>query len=191
MSFLDKKYLVFDFDGTIDQLIIDWSNSRKEMMMVLKDIVGDQSLGDFGNSYDFQIEMIKEFGDEVSDRLIELSKNYERENYSSHRPNINAVNFIKDNQDKYKFFLWTSNHIETIAPVLKELGLNQSFQTIVSRDSVKLPKPDADGFSQIFIPGTNKDDYLMIGDTTNDSFAAENSGIDYLDIDDFEKEITK
>ena len=191
MSFLNKKYLVFDFDGTIDSLIIDWSNSRKEMMTSIKDIVGDQSLEDFRNSYYFQIEMIKEFGDEVSDKLIELSKNYEKENYSSHHPNMNAVDFIKNNQDKYKFFLWTSNHIETISPVLKELGLDQSFQVIVSRDSVKLPKPDAEGFLQIYIPGPDKKDYLMIGDTSNDVFAAENSDIDYLDINDFEREITK
>ena len=87
--------------------------------------------------------------------------------------------------------MWTSNHIETISPVLRELGLDQSFQVIISRDSVKYPKPDADGFSHIFISGTEKEDYLMIGDTNNDVFAAKNSGIDYLDVNDFEKEITR
>ncbi len=186
----NKKYLVFDFDGTLDDLIIDWSGSSKGWVELAEKLTGKKQKI-IGNSYVFQGEIIKQVGKRAATAFQEFTRTYEMANYSGHEPKMMLINFIEKNQDKYQFFLWTSNHSEVVLPVLKELGLVGLFKVIVSRDSVALPKPDPEGFSQIFIPQTDKTDYLMIGDSDNDRLSAGAAGIDFIDVLDFIKLINQ
>lgn len=190
MSLFPQKYLIFDFDGTIDQLIIDWSKSRQGTVKIVSEFEKSSMNQINGRFYEFQIEALHKFGEDLSQKLIEFSRTYEKENYTTHEPDFVPIDFIKSNKDNHQFFLWTSNHIETITPVLKELGLENIFQKIISRDSVVFPKPHQDGFSKIFTPGTEKSEYLMIGDTDSDRFAAKNSGIEFIHIDDFKNKLS-
>ncbi len=187
MNLTSKKYLIFDFDRTIDTLIIDWSRSREGWLNLAKELTGDNSLMIMGNPYVFQAEIIDRVGQPAIEAFQTFTKNYEQQNYASHEPNMRLVQFIQDNQDRYQFFLWTSNHGEVIKPILQDLGLDQSFRQIITRDLVDYPKPRSAGFDLIFVPGTNKKDYLMIGDSENDQLAAEAAGIDFINVVDFEE----
>ena len=140
MKLFPHKYLVFDFDATIDSLIIDWSKEREELLEIGINVTGDKNMK-IDDVHVFQIDLVKKYGDEVAQLFIDWSRKFEKENYSAHQPNMKLVNFIKNNQTQYKFFLWTGNHIETITPVLSELNLDEVFEKIISRDSVKLLKP--------------------------------------------------
>ncbi|MFZ5438075.1 MAG: HAD family hydrolase [Patescibacteria group bacterium] len=187
MNLTSKKYLVFDFDRTIDTLIIDWSHSREGWLKLAKELTGDTSLVINGNPYVFQAEVIDRVGQPAIEAFQTFTKEYEQQNYTNHEPNMRLVQFIQENQTRFQFFLWTSNHLETIQPVLQDLGLEQSFRNIITRDAVDYPKPRPAGFDQIFIPGTSKKDYLMIGDSENDQLAAAAAGIDFIDVVDFEE----
>jgi HAD superfamily hydrolase (TIGR01549 family) len=191
MKLSNKKYLVFDFDGTIGDLIIDWSRSRESIIELTKKLTGENDLIIEGNPYVFESKIIKKIGKKAAEAYIDLSRSFEKKNYSGHQPNMRIVNFIIDNRDKYKFFLFTSNHSETINPVLEDLGIIDVFYKIITRDSVVHPKPDPDGFSQIIDSNVDKKEYLMIGDTSNDELAAKNAGIDFIHVVDFEQEIQK
>jgi len=187
MNLATKKYLVFDFDRTIDTLIIDWSTILDGWLKLGKELTGDHSLEITGNPYVFQAEIAEKIGQPAIEAFQDFTRDYERDNYSTHEPNMKLVQFIQDNQANYQFFLWSSNHLETIKPILKDLGLDKSFRNIVTRDMVDYPKPHPVGFEQIFIPGTDKKEYLMIGDSKNDKLAAKAAEIDFVDVIDFDE----
>lgn len=191
MNLSYKKHLIFDFDGTISGLTIDWSNSRAGWVELAEKLTGESGLKIEDNPYVFQEDIIKKVGPKATEAYIDFAKNYEKENYSGYDPNMMIVGFIQDNKDKYEFSLWTSNHLETIKPILDELGLTDIFSKTIGRNSVTYPKPNPDGFSQIFVEGSDKKDYLMIGDTRNDEEAAQAAGIDFIHVVDFEQELQK
>jgi len=184
MNLKNKKYLVFDFDGTLDDLIIDWSGSSKGWVELAEKLTGKKQQIT-GNPYVFQGEIIKQVGQKAVTAFQEFTRTYELANYSGHEPKMMLINFIEKNQANYQFYLWTSNDSKVVVPILKELGLISLFKVIVSRDIVNLPKPDPEGFSKIFIPATDKSDYLMIGDSDNDRLSAGAAGIDFIDVLDF------
>lgn len=192
MNLKAKKHLIFDFDRTLDTLIIDWSGSRSGWLDLAQKLTGQPDLKiEDDNPYLFQVRLIEQWGQPAVDAFQEFTRTYERENYAGHEPNMLLVNFIRSNVDKYQFYLWTNNDSETIAPALRELGLVNLFSGIISRDVVNKPKPDPEGFSQIMIPATTHEDYLLIGDSINDQLGAANAKIDFIDVIDFEKLISQ
>jgi len=192
MNLKAKKYLIFDFDRTLDTLIVDWSGSRAGWLDLAQKLTGQPDLEiEDDNPYLFQVKLIEQWGQPAVDAFQAFTRTYERENYVGHEPNMLLVNFIRNNVAKYQFYLWTNNDSETIAPALRELGLMDLFSGIISRDVVNKPKPDPEGFNQILIPETKHEAYLLIGDSINDQLGAANAKIDFIDVIDFEKLISQ
>lgn len=184
-----KKYIIFDFDATVDTLLIDWEQYGEEFFKLVDTFDPSITISKMDTSYDFQIRCIEKLGEEINQAFIKYAEDFEKKYYTGHVPNEALVQFIRNNQGKYEFFLWTSNALSVVFPVLEELKIEKAFQKIIARGNVSFPKPHPEGFSQISEGRGNKEDYVMIGDSDNDSRAAHNAGIDFIHVTDFEKMI--
>jgi phosphoglycolate phosphatase len=185
MKLTDKKYLIFDFDETIDTLVIDWEIWKQGMNDIIQryDPTGSIAFS-LEKSDSLENYYLEKFGEKINHDFIEFKRDFENKYLQGHTPNQAAVNFIKK-ADGFTILMWTGNHRDTVRTILAELGIAEKIKKIVGRENVKFIKPNPDGFTQLFVPGSEKKDYLMIGNSSADSGAAKAVGIDFIHVDDF------
>jgi HAD superfamily hydrolase (TIGR01549 family) len=186
MNLASKKYLIFDFDETISKIIIDWRVWQHGIVDIVAEYLPGEDFNHDGHIFSRQNDFIDQFGQEINRKFIVLAEQFERDLLETHEPDAKVVAFIKNNSN-YHFYIWTSNHSSTVEPILRELGVLSKIKKIVGRDDVAFIKPRADGFQQIFVPGSQKTDYLMIGDSSYDEEAAKTAQIDFLHVNDFKQ----
>lgn len=90
-------------------------------------------------------EFIKKFGIEAKEKMNAFTEKFEINRLQGIRPNTELIEFIKENKDGYEMYVWSSNSEKVIKKVLKEVGLDNHFKTIVSRDHVAYLKPNPSG----------------------------------------------
>lgn len=182
MDLLPFKHLIFDFDGTLFSLKLPWQEHFKEpLLKKLYEL--DPTLEDFkckrtGEKIN---ESVRRHGEIAWKLDRELLKEFE----SKYLQGVTEIkvwtDYLRKFHDKHKLYLWTSNSQSTVEPILEEAGLLDYFEQIVAAGSVKLIKPEPDGFYLIFKPGSQKKtDYAMIGDSKADRGAAEAAGITFI-----------
>ncbi len=175
-----KKYLIFDFDLTLVELLIPWNivieKTRKYFESL--DPVLAKECRDFG--YVGYNKMIKKFGPEVKKTVDRFYLEVETDKSREIILNKSALEFISSNQKNYKFYIWSNNQKQTVTEILDSNNLNNLFTTVVTGSDVQLFKPDIEGFYRIYKDDKNREEYLMIGDSENDKKAAENCKIDYF-----------
>lgn len=173
-----KKYLIFDFDETIFYLDLPWHIYYEEMANRLRAL--DPSLPESKGINSLENLAVKKLGDPAIKVRKEYSLEFESQNLKGVEELTDLTPFIRENADKYEFYLWTSNMRETVVPVLKEYGMDVIFKKLVTKGDVRFTKPYPDGFDLMFDPKTqDKKDWLMIGNSFNDKGAAEQAGIEY------------
>jgi len=71
-----------------------------------------------------------------------------------------------------------------VLPVLQDFGIDKFFKQVVTRDDVKIGKPDPEGLFKIINPllsgGMDKKEMLFVGDNKADYGCAKNAGIDFV-----------
>lgn len=182
-----KKYLIFDLDSTLVKLNIDWSNYRKgvwETVAVFDEPLTHEVSFEQWKYIELVHKAITKHGDPAKKALDLFNEKYEETHYSGYAPNSALLDFIRRNKE-YTYFIWTSNSRKTIQSFLVEECLMSLFTNIVTREMVQLIKPAIDGFNLIHKVGTDKKDYLLVGDNFTDEQAAKSIGIDFLKIDYF------
>ena len=179
-----KIDLIFDFDGTIALLDLDWTDWHRGVAEIYKK---------YNTSFKYHGEylhmstnnFIEEYGDVLRDEIIEFNYKYEKEFTKGLKPNSVLVDFIRDeiNCDMY---VLTNNDSRNIKKHLTSLGLINNFKTIVCRDNVKYVKPNAEGINKIIGKKKILSNFLMIGDSLDsDGGVAEATGMDFYLIDNF------
>jgi len=167
-----KKYLIFDLDLTLFYLDINWQPFHQEQYEIISQI--DKQMADRYLSYDPWSnpwrntinEFIKKHGEKASRLMIEFTKKYEEKYFSGKaKENKGLTNFIRNNKNKYLFYILSNNSRKTIKTVLTKYQLVGCFEKVVSRDDVSLMKPDSEGFYLIYKKGEDRKNYLMIGDS--------------------------
>ena len=120
-------------------------------------------------------------------KLNAYAAKFEHDNLKGWREDKGMTDFIRQTQGQYEFYLWSSNMLSTIRPILTEIGLLPLFKDLITRDRVEFLKPDPAGFAIIHKNAPHeKSEYLMIGDSTADKIAAESAGIGYFKAEYFE-----
>ena len=182
-----KKHLIFDFDGTLFNMVIDWYIFRAQLREILQDL--DSVLAEEHKPYksggmDRTINVaIKKYGDVARDKIFELQQKFEVEYIKKLMPNDELIEFIRKHGSKYHLSIWSNNHMPIITKALTESRINDKFETIASRETYKLSKPEPDGFQVIFDPQLHaKSEFLFIGNSDNDAGAAKAVGIDFYKI---------
>lgn len=184
-----KKYLIFDLDGTIAKLHMDWSTFRRDIWDLVASF--DKPLTveiPYGPKTSFRLtnEAIRRHGTKAKNIIDTFIQAYELSHLSSYTINPELARFIKT-EKQYNYFLWSNQMPKTIEELLQKEGLKDRFQKIMTRASVDFVKPDPQGFDFIYNPKEEKKDYLMIGDLFADEQAATSAGIDFFLVNYFKK----
>lgn len=180
-----KTHIIFDLDETILELLLPW----QEWMIEIKRI---------GNEYDKNVwsdfdkglvqaavpqnVLFKKIGNEVRDRINDYTETFEVSRLTGVRKHVELIEFIKANAGNYVFTMWSANTRKVINKVLEEARIYKCFKLIVSRGDVDYLKPNPDGFKLIDDGKTSIDQYLFVGDSSNDEGAAKALGMDYFEV---------
>jgi len=181
-----KPYLIFDFDETLFELVLPWENWEKDIESDLANIdakiirayrIGAITLSELQNEYVAKDSKALEL-------LINHNIHFETTYLKNVLRNEELVKFIKETKG-YKLYLWTSNTKSVVENVMEENHVLHKFDKIITRDDVKMLKPNTEGFYKIYDEKIPKSEYLLIGDSDSDKDAAESVGIDFFLVDYF------
>lgn len=182
-----KKYLIFDLDETLARLNIDWSTVRRDIFDFIAAF--DEPLTKtvpFISNAGITLSNLaaKKHGKDMAKKIRTFIEEYELSHYKDYTVNLPLLEFIRSNRQMYTYYLWTSNGRRTIQDFLTKESLFL-FSKMVTQNDVSLIKPEIEGFSLLYIPGTSLSEYIMIGDSKSDENAAKNTGIDFFRVDYF------
>ncbi len=173
----DKSYIIFDFDRTIAKIEVDWDEWKHGVYDLISSFeVNFEPLETVDKTIN---KYIKKYGKDLRDRFCEFSRDFELENSQGFIENRGLTDFIKNNSTHTKY-IFTSNSRDLVTKYLKEMGLYENFEKIVTRDDVFYIKPNPEGFDLIYDKRQGKEKYIMIGDRDADRAASESYGIDFL-----------
>jgi pyrophosphatase PpaX len=183
-----KKLFIFDLDGTIVKLKVDWSKLKK----VLEDR--------FSNLYEESCEfesvstclsyIVSKNDKEELLNFIDIIRDFELNKIETTEIIPETVNFIQ-NPDQFgisenvKFAVLSLNTRETIRKSLKIAGIENKFEMIVGREDVRRWKPEPEGLviiQRYF--NIENDKMVYFGDQKKDVITGKNAGIDAYFIDD-------
>ncbi len=178
----NKSQVIIDLDGTICDILIDWSGWETGLASLFSkyDKTTIKSIIDENKD---QNKYVAKFGDDLLNELTTFIANYEAKyttGFEPVTPTIELIQKIK-NLDLY---VWSANSENTVKRALEQLGLSNYFKHIVGRESVKMQKPDPEGFSIIHSlkPNLAKESYIFIGNAPTDYQAAVRAGIEYINV---------
>lgn len=178
----DKKIFIFDFDKTICTLEADWDIWREQRKEIVKKY--DPDFSDTYLNHATQNERFKKYGEGFKKDAGEQARKFEM-SIAICRPIHSVIELIKSLEGK-KLYIWSSNSKEVVEKYLREFGIFEKFERIISFVDVEYLKPNPDGFKYIEAenPDMNLSEVIFIGDSDADKGVAEVIGIDYLDVQD-------
>lgn len=180
----NKTDIIFDFDATIIELLIPWQHIfdgiREDLRSMDTDIIQEYDNGVIGDVM-AQNKYLKKYGARARSLLHEHLAEFESNNLKGLRVNYDLVDFIKKDSS-YKKYIWSSNSLRVLEPVMKEHKIWDRFEKVVSRDVVDILKPYPNGFELIHDKKTPIEAFLFVGDSTNDEGAAKALGMDFFKV---------
>ena len=186
--FEKRKAIVFDLDGTIVNLNVNWSK--------LKNLLSERLYNLYGIRHEFhsiteslmkvlEQEDQKEFANFLS--IIEQFelKNLEKSIYLEETLFfINNLESFKV-QEGAKLAVLSLNMRKTIIEALKNANLYEKIDYIVGREDLKRWKPNPEGLLKIQEHfGLKSEDLIYIGDLQKDIDTGKNAGVDAFLIND-------
>lgn len=177
----NKKHIIFDFDGTICKLLIDWRPWRQEMEALAERYKTEVVIAEVGFQK-IQNAYIETGGREARDNILEINYRNEKQYYTGYKFLPVALPLISLAKKYATLYIWTSNDHRIIDPILTELKIDDYFAKVFARNDVTFIKPNPEGFSLIYNEKNPKTQYLIIGDSAADEGAGQNVGIDFLNI---------
>jgi len=180
----NKTDLIFDFDGTIALLDMDWIEWHRGIAKIYKKY--NASFEYHGEYLHVKInDFIEEYGDTLRDEIVKFNYEYEKEFTKDLKSNTVLIDFIR-NEIGVNMYVLTNNDSRNIKKHLMSLGLIDKFKKIVCRDNVKYVKPNTEGIDKIMGKKKLTSDFLMIGDSLDsDGGVARVADIDFYLIDYF------
>lgn len=178
-----KKHLIFDFDGTIARLLIDWSKWHAGIEEIYRRFEPEFEPEHWRMDYVLNA-FIEKYGAEIREQLWQFNETFEQEYLTGVQLNGEVIDWIKKQHQEYTLYLLTSNSRKTIEPILKELNIYEVFDQLIFRDDVEYIKPHGSPFT--LIPGhqeAHKSEWLMIGDSSSDQGFAEANGMDFFRVE--------
>jgi len=182
-----KKVIIFDLDGTIIKLNVNWNK--------LKQILVDRFYSVYGQKKEFKTitecfnEIVARNDDSELNNLFALVRDYELkniENLELIEETIYFINHLDQFGLNHQVFLaiLSLNMKKTIRKSLKLAGLDNLFHFIIGKENVRKWKPDPSGLFKIKDHfGVNNEDMIYFGDLKKDVETGMNAGIDAYLID--------
>lgn len=174
MKYSFDRY-IFDFDGTIVNLQVNWSEIRS----ILKVKEKEHNLPSGLKLYE-KVMFISQTDPEVLDKIYTVESSIDKPNFTV---NQNVLDFIK--RDLKTFYIISNNHTKTIKLVLSKLGLIEKCEAIIGIDQVRATKPNPNPFiilnEKLKTKISKCESVLYVGDRPTDEEFAQNTNMSYLD----------
>lgn len=193
--FNTKKVIVFDLDGTVVRLPVNWDSLKQLLSKKYTEIYAEHCSF---SSVSECLSTIVDKNDMVTlENFFKIILQYELENIHKTQPIKEIVFFIKnidlfEVQISSKFAILSLNMRETIKKALKLTNIEGYFDFILGREDVTNWKPNPEGLLKIREHfNVEKEDMIFFGDKKKDLLTGKNSGIDAFWIDDLIKIVKK
>lgn len=178
------QHLIFDYDGTLATLPIDWAALRPRYREELLRLGPPGTLED-GMRIDAMEKAALDHGALSWDQIYAFRRQHESRVRGRHRPHPDMCQWAETFADQgIPLILLSNNFHQTVADGLEQLGLDSLFQLVVGIDDVRHPKPATAGLDYIqqrldLDPATT----VMIGDSaTTDGAFCTATGIRFLQV---------
>ncbi|AQL44432.1 phosphoglycolate phosphatase [Halorientalis sp. IM1011] len=168
--------LVYDLDGTLVHLDVDWEEVRREVAAVLRPRGVDVDGADLWS----MLELSEEAGYR---RLVEETiAEFEREGARTSR----RLPLSKTVPAERPVGVCSLNSESACRIALETYGLDGSVDVIVGRDSVATEKPDPEPLlTTVEGLGASPESTLFVGDSERDEETARRAGTDYVYVREF------
>ncbi len=179
----NKKYIIFDMDGTLidsSLLLANSINYVRQNLGLPK--LEDQTILDAINDESVNAPMFFYESEEFEDFHTELFNEYYQANYKKDsRLYPGALELIQKLSRTHKISIATNAYKKSAHTILFALGIEHYFDIIICGDEVQNPKPHPEMIELIkdFYKDSN-DKFLLVGDSTRDALCAKNAGIDSI-----------
>ena len=178
------KLVIFDLDGTILNLPINYDKVRNELKTVFKSFGVEMEFKPILPSIDTALSTLKsDYGiqkfDEISTIVYRVIEKYEIEAAKEAKPIAGAEETLnKLKQLGIKMAIFSRNGRSGVVVSLKKTKLEEYFDVIVAREDVRQQKPDAAGIETILkMIDMKSEEAIMVGDHIFDIMAARNAGL--------------
>ncbi len=183
ISFENKRIIIFDLDGTIVHLDIDWQHLK---MLLCKRYAKLYE----GEKCEFEhisacLSHVVKKNDEIElSNFFDMILDYEMKNIRNNKEVEESVFFINHLElfgvkKETKLAILSLNMRETIMTTLKLANLTQRFDLIIGREDVRAWKPNSLGLLEIQKHfKVEKKEMIYFGDTETDIKAGNNAGIE-------------
>ena len=188
ISFKHKKVIIFDLDGTIAKLAVDWGHLKRLLTKRYNDVYDEDC--EFVH-ISACLDKVVEKGDEVElERFFKILEDYEMKSIKENKYIEESIFFI-NNLSKFelpkeiKLAVLSLNTRKAIIESLKLADIFEKIDFIIGREDVRKWKPNPEGLLLIKERYDLKsEEMIYFGDQEKDIMTGNNAGIKAYFIDD-------
>jgi len=181
MNFKNKKYIIFDMDGTLidsSKLLANSINYVRQNLGLPK--MDDEMILKAINDESVNAPMFFYESEEFEDFHTEFFNEYYQAHYKTDSKLYPYAKELLEKLSKtHKISLATNAYKKSAYTILFALGIEHYFDIIICGDEVEHPKPHPQMLNMIIeFYEDDKSKFLFVGDSTRDELCAKNAGID-------------
>jgi phosphoglycolate phosphatase-like HAD superfamily hydrolase len=176
--FEDKEVVVFDLDGTLVDLHLDWGVIRRALVESFPE-TGINSV-EHTTTTEIAAAIAKALGQEHKRRAHRMIRDFEKGCPTT--PIGETIAIAREMKSRGKHLAILSNNCrETIEECLEKEGLRKLFDFIVGKEDVDNNKPHPEGLFKIMKHfNASKEKTGFIGNEPVDENAAKSAGVDFM-----------
>jgi phosphoglycolate phosphatase len=187
-SLKNKKVIVFDLDGTIVRLTVDWHSLRKALNARYREKYKTKSY--FHRMSNLLSDLVARGDEEELHHNFSIMQKYENENITKNEPIDDVIYFINNKEvfgvnPRVKLAVFSLNMRTSITKSLQLAGVDNKFEFYVGREDVRAWKPNPEGLLKIREHfQVLKEDMIYFGDLKMDLVAGKKAEVESYIIDD-------
>ncbi len=185
--FEKRKAIIFDLDGTIVKLNVNWRELKNILSQRFNDLYGNHH--EFHSITECLMKVLEKEDKKEFANLLDIIEQFELKNIAKGAYLEETLFFIKNLdifnvQEGTKLAVFSLNMRKTIIESLKNADLYEKIDYIVGREDLRCWKPNPDGLLKIQeYFNLKREDLIYFGDLQKDLDTGKNAGIDAFFID--------